>query len=201
MTLDALLQEWLTKPSPAVLRQLQPYLLGAEGPQAAGARAAAQLCYTYWNRVASKLDARQASTLGAALEAGSVGGVALQEVLHIWRDDPGALTRSLLMTGLTGALEVLAAAQQIRAWQREFSADHHDMAWALYEQYWQLSCETQPRLGFDQRQRLLEALIGPVTDPALETPAQVLLALRLLQVLVMLRVALLMPRAALEGQI
>lgn len=195
MTLEMLLQNWLSRPSPEVLRQMQPHLLAREGPQAEGARAAAQLCYNYWNRVVSKLSAGQASTLAAALESGSVGGVALQEVLHIWRDDPAALPRSLLMTGLTGALEVLAAAQQIRAWQAEFSADHHDMAWALYEHYWRLSREAQPDLAFEERCRLMEALIGPVTDSALAMPDRVAIALRLLQVLVVLRTAALLAAA------
>jgi hypothetical protein len=189
MSLESLVQRILSEPSPDDLWDLHPHLLALESPDAEPARDLAQLFYCYLSCVRSKLTGTQYSTLAAALSASSVGVIALQDVLEVFETDRARAISNFLAGGLAASLETFSTLQHVKAWEKEFASVHEEAVWHLYAILWQLSVETQPGLPSDQRQRLIDSLMGAVRDPKVDSAARVAIVIRLFQVLLIIRLA------------
>ena len=189
MTMHDLLQRVLREPSPDDLWRLHPHLLATDAPAAEPARELAQQFYCYLNCVRSKLTSKQYSLLAATLAAGSVGVIALQEVLHSLHADRTQAISNLLVGGLAETLEVFSTFQHVKAWETEFGSVHDEAVWHLYAALWQLSAEAQPDLSLDARQGLIDRLLAVVRDPNTGGALRAALVIRLFQVLLAIRLA------------
>jgi hypothetical protein len=189
MTIEHLLQRILSEPSPDDLWQLHPRLLALDTPAAAPARELARMFYCYLSCVRSKLTSKQYSTLAAWLAAGSVGVIALQDVIEAAPSDRAGMIGNLLAGGIAGSLELLSTRQHVKAWETEFISVHEEAVWHLYTTLWQLSVETQPGLAPEKRQALIDPLLTAVRDPLLDGMARMAVVIRLFQVLLIIRLA------------
>ncbi len=185
MTLEDLLQRVLREPTPDHLWSLHPVLLALDIP--ASVRDLARMFYCYLSSVRSKLTSKQYSSLAAALAAGSVGVIALQDLLVAFARDRDRAVQRLLTGGLAETLEMLSTAQHVKAWETEFASVHDQAVWYLYEALWQLSAETQPDLPAGQRQALIDSLLSSVRDPDVNSAVRMALIIRLYQVLLAIR--------------
>lgn len=189
MSVELLLRRIFDEPSPDDLWQLHPYLLASTAPEAGPAREIAHMFYCYLSCVRSKLTSKQYSLFAATLAAGSVGVIALQDVVrHLATDREHAL-RDLLVGGLAESLEMLSTLQNVKAWETEFSSVHEEAVWNLYAALWQLSAEMQPDLSSEQRQVLLDNLLQPARDPAVGSLARMAVIVRLFQVMLAIRLS------------
>ncbi len=200
---NTLVLRLLTEPSPDDLWRLHPYLLALDTPESRAAREVARSFYAYLNVVQSKLSSKQYSSLAAVLAAGSVGAFSVQELIDALRTDRENALRHLLVGGIAETLEVLATMQHVKAWEVEFAFTFEEVVWTLYEQWWRLSAETQPNLLFEQRQALVESLLIPLREPSISSAVRVVMAFRLFQILLLVRLvplleALPVPTAAVE---
>jgi hypothetical protein len=100
--------------------------------------------------------------------------------------------KRLLASGSAALLEIGAAHQSVQAWEVEAALVHHDAAWKLYDELWDISTIMLPDLPADQRRAHLDKLLTPVVSPGtppkdkaalLVTLFQVVLAVRLVPVL------------------
>lgn len=195
MTLESLALRVLTEPSPDVLWALHPHLLALDGAAAQATRDIAHKFYAYLTCVHSKLSSRQYSALAATLAAGSVGTLSVQEVFRALQMNRASVLHHLLVGGVAQGLEILSTRQHIKAWEMEFAFMHEDVVWTLYDQWWALSVETQPDITFDERRALVDVLVAPVRDTALGSAVRVAMALRLFQLLLLIRLAPMIPAA------
>ncbi len=189
MSIENLLQRILSEPAPDDLWQLHPRLLALDTPAAAPARELARMFYCYLSCVRSKLTSKQYSTLAAWLSAGSIGIIALQDVIEAAPDDRPRLIGNLLAGGIAGSLELLSTHQHVKAWETEFTSVHEEAVWHLYAMLWQLSTETQPGLPGEKRQALIDPLLAAVRNPQLDGMVRVAVVIRLFQVLMAIRLA------------
>jgi len=189
VSLENLLQRILTKPSPDDLWALHPRLLSVDSPDAGPARELARLFYCYLSCVRSKLTSKQYSSLAAMLSAGSVGVIALQDILETLRVDRARAIGNLLAGGLAASLETSSTLQHVKAWEKEFASVHEEAVWHLYAMLWQLSVETQPDLPSDQRLALIDSLMCVVRDPNMDSAARMAIVIRLFQVMLIVRLA------------
>ena len=202
MSAAQLLERILVAPSPDDLWALHPHLLTLEGPEAEAAREVARVFYCYLSCVSGKLTSKEHSSSAARLAAGSVGVIALHEVLESLAHDRQRAISNLLSGGLAATLETLSTFQHVKAWEREFASVHEEAVWHLYRLLWQLSGEAQPDLPFARRRALIDSLLAPVRSDQLAAGARVAVVIRLLQVLLAIRAAPLlagMERAAIAG--
>ena len=109
--------------------------------------------------------------------------IALQDLLEALTRERDRAIQRLLTGGLAEALEMLATAQHVKAWETEFASVHDQAVWYLYEALWQLSTETQPDLPAAQRQALIDSLLSSVRDPGVNSAVRMALIIRLYQVL------------------
>ena len=196
MTLKHVLQRVLREPTPENLWALHPVLLAQEAPTAA--RDLARMFYCYLSSVRSKLTSKQFSSLAAALAAGSVGVIALQDLIEAFTHNQQHTIQRLLTGGLAEALEIVATAQHVKAWETEFASVHDAAVWCLYEALWQLSAETQPDLPVEQRQALIDGLLSTVRDPGVNSAVRMAVIIRLFQVLLAIRLMPLLSMAPAE---
>ncbi len=199
MTLENLLQHILSDPSPDDLWALHPYLLALKVPEAGPARELAQLFFCYLSCVRSKLTSRQHSSLSAMLAAGSVGSVVAQDVWASLREGRAAAISELLAGGVAGILEIASTLQHVKAWDTEFQSVHEEALWRLYVALWNISVETQPDLPAETRRALVDNLLSPLRQPALDGSVRMALVIRLLQIMLAIRLApLVQPQQAAE---
>jgi hypothetical protein len=184
---EDLLRQLLTDPSPDDLWQLHPYLLAELSPAAVPVRELAGLFYGYLSCIHSKLGSKQQSALGAWLQVGALGAVALEDVIHLAGQDRLRVIGNLLAAGLATSLETLSAFQHVKAWETDFASVHDETIWKLYEMLWQLSADAQPDLPVEKRRALIDPLLASVRDPNLTSLARVALIIRLFQVLLLVR--------------
>jgi hypothetical protein len=167
MSLNESLTAVLRRPTPANLYHLGG-TLRAERLKTAPAAAAAlelalQVCasfHAFLSAVSAKSSAEEYNKLASLLDLGSVGTLALQNMLA----EPEHRLRRLLMGGLSESLMLIASLQYIKAWEREAQALHEQAAWALYDAFWALSLRGQPDLPAEERRRAVETLLGPALD-------------------------------------
>lgn len=201
MTGQPLLERLLTAPNADDLWQLHPYLLAIRGPDAASASEVTRLFYCYLSCVTGKLASKEHSSAAARLAAGSVGVIALQDVLEALASDRKRAIGNLLSGGLAATLETLGTFEHVKAWEREFASVHEEAIWHLYRLLWELSAETQPELSFEQRRALIDDLLAVARDPAREPAARVALVVRLFQFLLAIRLAALLPELREQGML
>ena len=148
MPLDTSLSQLLANPTPDALWNLRADLLALSDhlPPAERARAdwslgIATRFHQYLSDLASTTTARDFSQWASQLDMGSVGLLALQDLVT----DRERLMKKLFLGGLSEALMVLASRQYVKAWKSEATQVHHDTLWWLFEALWRLSREAQSR--------------------------------------------------------
>lgn len=189
MAIQDLLQRILKEPSPDDLWQLQPHLLVLDTPAAESAREMARLFYCYLSCVRSKLTAKQYSALAAMLAAGSVGMIAVEDVIEAFKFNRQAVVSELLSSGLAAGFETFSAFQHVKAWEAEFASVHEEAVWQVYHALWQISAEMQPDLDLEKRHALIDSLLAVVRDPGVDSQVRLALMIRLLQILLALRLS------------
>jgi hypothetical protein len=187
MSIEKVLQRILSEPSPDDLWQLHPYLLALNSPQADAACDLARAFYSYLSCVRSKLTSKQYSLWAAALSAGSVGVIAVQDIVQAVREDRERAIRNLLAGGLVEMLEMASTFQHVKAWETEFVSVHEETVWYLYETLWRLSVETQPDLAVEKRQVLIEMLLAGARTSDVSGGARMAMIVRLFQILLAIR--------------
>ncbi|MBN1201825.1 MAG: hypothetical protein JXJ20_08220 [Anaerolineae bacterium] len=195
MPVESLLQHILSEPSPDDLWRLHPHLLALDKPGAEPARELARQFYCYLGCLHSKLTSKQYSMVAAGLAAGSVGILALQEMMRAAAEDRAHLIRDLLVGGLAETMELSSTVQHVKAWDTEFKLVHEEAIWHLYAELWQLSAETQPGLSHDKRAALIDSLLSAVRDSNTDNNLRAALIIRLFQVLLVLRLTPLLTPA------
>ena len=183
MTTVDLLQRLFTAPDPDDVWKLHPLLLAWDDPRADTARDLAGNFYTYLCAVRNKLTSLHYNEFAVALSAGAAGMAVLSDAVEGLRDAPEQLLGSVLLGGLSGALETLAAYQYVRAWGPDYFSAHETAAWALYGALWDLSVGLRPDLDTGARAILIESLLAPVRDPDLPGSIRAAVVVRLFQVL------------------
>jgi len=165
----------LNKPTPAGLYALGGTLreqrLSAPADAAPALDLALELCagfYAFLSDVQAKTTAEEYNKVASLLDLGSVGTVALQNVLA----EPEHRVRRLLMGSLSETLMMIGSLQYVKAWEREAQAHNEQAAWRLYDALWALSVRGQPDLPPAERRRAVETLLAPCLDPNLKRPQQ-----------------------------
>jgi len=163
MSLITNLSRLLAGPAPDVLWDVQSDLLElsdrlprAERGDADRSIAIAGRFHQYLGDLASKTTAHQYSQWASQLDLGSVGVLALQDLVS----DRERLLEKLLLGGLSEGLMVLASRQYVKAWQAEARQVHEEASWWLFDALWRLSRELRPELAPEDRRRGIEHLLA-----------------------------------------
>jgi hypothetical protein len=189
MGMEAILGRLLIEPSPDDLWQLHPHLLVLDDDAAEPSRELARLFFCYLSCMRSKLTSKQFSSVAALLAAGSIGVIALEDIIEALSRDRQQALHNLVSGGLAGALEVLSTTQHVKAWETEFASVHDEVVWQLYEAFWNLSAEFQPDLAPSERHMHIDSLLSVVRDSAVNSTARMVLVIRLFQILLAIRLA------------
>lgn len=159
----------------------------AEGPLV---NEVAREFYIYLSELQSKMTARQYNELASRLDIGSIGMLALQDIII----EQENLWKNLLLGGIGEGLMVLASRQYIKAWEQELKSVHRRAAWTLYGVLWQLSQQYQPEMASNERQALIETTLAPALDEETPFETKALMLLRLFQTVLLLLAAPLCAR-------
>jgi hypothetical protein len=188
MPLDSILSRVLTSPAPDSLWNLRASLLAladrlppAQRPLADWSLAITGQFHHYLVLLQSKMSAHEYSQLASKMDIGSVGLLALQDLVA----DRGQLFKKLFVGGLSEGLMVLAALQYTKAWKTEVTLVNDEALWWLYDGLWQVSRELRPDLAAETRGDQLEALLAPVRSPEVEPAVKAAIIARLFQVLLL----------------
>lgn len=173
----------LTKPRPESVWRLRRIMLGLGLQPGDPLWQTLAEFYAYINDVTARATARHYSEFAAQLDMAAIGGVAIQNLVHEGQTE-GWLSRLILALASEG-LMVAAARQYIKAWNEEMRATHRAAAWSLFEAYWKLSAELQPRLQPMARTSMVEKLVDPLRDEADEKMFKAGLGVRLFQILLL----------------
>jgi hypothetical protein len=184
---EELLERIARRPAPRDLWRLRGLLQAhaGEGPQVALVQDLNREFYLYLSEVQSKLNARHFNDLASRLDVGSVGLLALQDILVEQED----VWKSLLLGGLGEGMMVLASRQYVKAWERDLESVHRRAAWMLYDLLWRISLRYQPQMATGERQELIDASLLPALEEDTPFETRMLLLLRLFQVLLLLSTA------------
>ncbi|MDT8307457.1 MAG: hypothetical protein RRC07_16110 [Anaerolineae bacterium] len=181
-------------PTPGTLRQLQARLLSAGIGAAEPVWLLLDAYYEFLTALAARATSREFSHFASLLDIGAVGSVALQNVLLVEKED--RWWQRLLAGGLSEGLMVLAARQYVRAWEGEMGAVYAAAGWRLYRQLWHVSARLQPALPAEERRRLLDDLLAPLAEGDLSGTQRAILATRLFQLLLLVRLQWAFPEPA-----
>ncbi|OQY18121.1 MAG: hypothetical protein B6I35_13500 [Anaerolineaceae bacterium 4572_32.2] len=188
MELETALSQVLACPTPEGLWQLRADLLPLADNLPAGQRKdavrsleIAREFHGYLAELRSKMTAREYSQLASRMDVGSVGMLALQDLLT----EREHLLKSLFMGGLSEGLMVLATLQYVKAWEAELALTHDQALWWLFEELWRLSGEFRPQMAAGERRKLIDALLAPARSEETEPALKVALLLHLFQVLLL----------------
>ena len=186
MILDRSLSLALTRPAPESLWSLRATLLVladrlplSERAPADRSLAIAGEFHHYLAELQSKMTAHEFSKLASRMDVGSVGLLALQDLVA----DREELFRKVFLGGLSEGLMVLAAQQYTKAWRTEISLVNDEALWRLYDGLWQVSRQLRPDLPAETRRDQIEALLAPVRPPEVEPSVKAAVIARLFQVL------------------
>jgi len=135
--------------------------------------------YHYLAEVQSKLTAREYSRLASRLDMGSVGLLAVQDLVA----ERDHLMESLFLGGLSEGLMVLATLQYVKAWGAELLLAHSRAVWWLYEGLWRLSATYRPDMPAAARQQLIHNLLALARAEDTKPLLKMALLVRLFQVL------------------
>jgi hypothetical protein len=183
-TLQDATRSILTRPTPEALVALQGALLALECDEGAVQQAleVAAHFHSYLCELQSKVTARDYSELASRLDIGAVGAVALENLVC---GEGQELWKRLMLGGLGEGMMVAASRQYIRAWQVEAGLVHSEATWYLGEALWRASRHMQPDLPIQERQKAIESLLAPASDPDTPASAKALLIGRIFQVLLL----------------
>ncbi|UCC64512.1 MAG: hypothetical protein JSV36_05500 [Anaerolineae bacterium] len=186
MGLETTLTQVLTQPMPNVLWGLRADLLALADQLPPDRRDGVgwtleivDQFYRYLAELRSKMTAREYSQLASRMDMGSVGMLAVQDLVS----ERENLLESLFLGGLSEGLMVLATLQYVKAWEAEMALVHDQALWWLYEGLWCLSCEFRPQVRTDERRKLIDALLMPIRSTETEPTVRVALLVRLFQAL------------------
>ena len=201
MGLEATLTQVLARPMPDALWNLRIDLLALADRlpadrqgEATWALEIARQFYGYLTGLRSKMTAREYSRFASRLDMGSVGALAVQDLVT----EREHLLESLFLGGLSEGLMVLATLQYIKAWEAETALVHNQAIWWLFEGLWRLSREFRPGMPAAERQRLIDALLAPVRSEETAPAVKVALLVRLFQALLIGSLAWVVPLLAEE---
>jgi len=186
MILDRSLSLALTRPAPESLWSLRATLLVLADRLPLSGRALADRSlaiagefHHYLAELQSKMTAHEFSKLASRMDVGSVGLLALQDLVA----DREELFRKVFLGGLSEGLMVLAAQQYTKAWRTEISLVNDEALWRLYDGLWEVSRQLRPDLPAETRCDQIEALLAPVRPPEVEPSVKAAVIARLFQVL------------------
>ena len=186
MTLDRSLSLALTRPAPESLWSLRATLLVLADRLPLSGRALADRSlaiagefHHYLAELQSKMTAHEFSKLASRMDVGSVGLLALQDLVA----DREELFKKVFLGGLSEGLMVLAAQQYTKAWRTEISLVNDEALWRLYDGLWEVSRQLRPDLPAETRCDQIEALLAPVRPPEVEPSVKAAVIARLFQVL------------------
>ncbi len=201
MGLEATLTQVLARPMPDALWNLRIDLLALADRlpadrqgEATWTLGIARQFYGYLTELRSKMTAREYSRFASRLDMGSVGALAVQDLVT----EREHLLESLFLGGLSEGLMVLATLQYIKAWESETALVHNQAIWWLFEGLWRLSREFRPEMPAAERQRLIDALLAPVRSEETAPAVKVALLVRLFQALLIGSLAWVAPLLAEE---
>ena len=201
MGLEATLTQVLARPMPDALWNLRIDLLALADRlpadrqgEATWTLEIARQFYGYLTELRSKMTAREYSRFASRLDMGSVGALAVQDLVT----EREHLLESLFLGGLSEGLMVLATLQYIKAWEAEAALVHNQAIWWLFEGLWRLSREFRPEMPAVERQRLIDALLAPVCSEETAPAVKVALLVRLFQALLIGSLAWVVPLLAEE---
>jgi hypothetical protein len=137
--------------------------------------------HQYLGDLASKTTAHQYSQWASQLDLGSVGMLALQDLVT----DRERLLRKLLLGGLGEGLMLAASRQYVKAWQAEASQVHEETLWWLFEALWRLSRDLRPELPPERRRDEIERLLAAARSGDSEPEARAALLVALFQALLL----------------
>jgi hypothetical protein len=181
-------------PTPDALRQVQAGLLAASIGHEDPIWPLLDGYYEFLTTLAVRATSREFSHFASLLDMGAVGGVALQNILLVPGEGHG--WQRLLAGGLSEGLMVLAARQYVRAWEGEMDAVFTAASWQLYRELWQVSAALQPGMPAGERKRLLDELLAPLLAEGEGGSRRAVLATRLYQLLLLLRLRETFPQTA-----
>ena len=186
MPLDASLHGVLTQPDAESLWQLRADLVLLRERLALHARGDADFSieivgrfHAFLASVQSKMTAHEYSQTAAKMDIGSVGLLALQDLVT----DREQLFRKLLLGGLSEGLMVLATLQYVKAWRVEAAQACEEASWWLFEALWRLSAQMTPELPPAERREQIEAAVAPARAPDLAPAVRTALLAQVYQVL------------------
>lgn len=150
----------LVEPTPSDLWRLQKALLGIGDERAERTRAVARTFHACLRNLESKSASRSASRWGAVLGTAAVASVSVDELADT---QEGALSR-LLQSGVPAMLEVGSAMKSAQAWEVEAGLIYDDLAWFLYDEFWDVSTIARPGLSPSERRDQIDLLVDPLLD-------------------------------------
>jgi len=200
---ETTLSQALAFPTPDVLWSLRADLLTlvdrlppSRWEEADWALEIARQFHDYLAELHSKMTAHEYSQLASRMDMGSVGMLAIQDLIT----ERGHLLESLFLGGLSEGLMVLATLQYVKAWETETALVHRQTIWWLFEGLWRLSREFRPKMAADERRKLIDALLAPARSEETTPTVKVALLVRLFQVLLISSLGWVAPLlAASEG--
>lgn len=145
--------------------------------------------YHFLNELVASSTAREYSHFASILDMAAVAGVAIQNLMEEQNSEDW--WRRFVLGAASEGLMVMAARQYVKAWEEEMQASYHAAAWYLTQEYWVLSSELKPDLPSAGRRILIDRLAASLLDEELEGIVKAGLIVRLFQLLLLARFALL----------
>ncbi len=186
MPLESDLSLVLTQPAADSLWNLRADLLERADRLAPDERGSADLSlaivdrfHQYLADLQSKMSAHDYSQLAAKMDVGSVGLLALQDLVTN-RDQ---LFKTLFLGGLSEGLMLLATFQYAKAWKTEVTLVNDEALWWLFRGFWQVSRQLRPDVATGTRRGQIDALLEPVRSPDIEPAVKAAIIARMFQIL------------------
>jgi len=186
MPLDTSLALVLTKPAPDTLWTLRADILEMWDRLAPDRRPSADWTlevigrfHHYLADLQSKMTAHDYSRLASRMDLGSIGLLAVQDLVA----DRELLFKKLFLGGLSEGLMVLATLQYTKAWRTEVTLVNDEARWWIFEGLWRVSRDLRPDAPPEQRRAQIEALMAPLHTADITPALEAAVIARLFQVL------------------
>jgi len=186
MALETSLARLLHRPSAEALWELRAAVLDVTDRLTPPARQQADRTLEVLSRfhdflaeLQSKMTAHEYSQLASQMDMGSIGLLALQDLVT----ERERLLKKLFLGGLSEGLMVLATLQYSKAWQTEVALVNEVARWWMFEGLWQVSRQLRPEVPAKERRTQIDALLAPLGAPDVAPPVKAAVLARLFQVL------------------
>jgi hypothetical protein len=173
----------LVAPTTEALWRVRADLLEARHPKDSDIWSLLSDFHDYLENLATSTSSRDFSHLASKLDISAISGVILERIAEEGEASERALR--LLSGLLSEGLMALATRQHVKAWSAEVDAVHRSAAWRLYERIWRWTEGRTPELPPDQRRRLVDSLISPVSSEMAGGMERAVLVGRLFQILLL----------------